>query len=236
LKLATLTIPGRFRGPPASGNGGYVVGLLARYATGTCEVRLRQPPPLETPLEVLAVADDGLELRAGETLLASALPATIEIEVPPAPGYAAAQVESTHYTGFGNNPYPGCFVCGPAREPGDGLRIFAGTAASGDGMVYAAPWCPDPSLAGTRNSVRPEFMAAALDCPGYFAVATDGQRMLLGSMALEIERAVAVGEPCVVTAWSLGGGGRKWRAGTAIHDSAGQCVARAVSTWIALRD
>ena len=29
-----ITIPKRFRGPPKSGNGGYVAGLLASYVSG----------------------------------------------------------------------------------------------------------------------------------------------------------------------------------------------------------
>ena len=40
----------RFRGPPASGNGGYVVGLLAEWIDGPAEVTLLAPPPLDVPL------------------------------------------------------------------------------------------------------------------------------------------------------------------------------------------
>ncbi len=236
MTVATVSIARRFRGPPASGNGGYVVGLLARYAPEPVEVRLHVPPPLEVPLEVVAVDGDRLELRDGGTLLASSTPATVDFEVPECPSEQAAVAASAGYAGFGTNPYPDCFVCGPARAPGDGLRIFAGPVVEGGAALYAAPWRPEASLAGTRDSVRPEFMAAALDCPGYFAVATGGRRMLLGSLALRIDRAVAVGEPCVVVAWSLGGAGRKWRAATALYASDGSCVARGLATWIALRD
>ena len=235
LKLATVHIDPRFRGPPRSGNGGYVVGLVARYAPGPMEVRLRQPPPLEVPLEVIATAGDAIELRAGDDVLASASPAAVDIVVPEAPSFAVAEDASTRYAGFGTNPFPGCFVCGPDRAVGDGLRIFAGPASVGGSPLYAAPWRPDASLAGTRRSVRPEFMAAALDCPGYFAVAVEGEPMLLGSLAVEIGRAVEVDEPCVVIGWSLGGAGRKWRAGTAVFGADGTCAARGVATWIALK-
>ena len=235
LKLATVTIAGRFRGPPGSGNGGYVVGLLARYAPTPVDVRLEVPPPLDVPLEVLADEEGRLELVAGTTVLASAVPNGVDLEVPAAPSWQQAEDASRRYVGFTTNPFPGCFVCGPDRPPGDGLRIFTGPVnAMGPGL-YAAPWQPDISLAGTRNSIRPEFMAAALDCPGYFAVASPGQPMLLGSLAMRIERTVAVGEPCVIAAWSLGGAGRKWRAATAIYGADGSCAARAVATWIALR-
>jgi hypothetical protein len=232
LRLATVTIERRFRGPPESGNGGYTVGLLAKFAPEPMAVRLRVPPPLEAPLEVRA-AGGGLELAAGDTIIASATPAAVELELPPPPSRADALAAASRYAGLERHAFPGCFVCGPARAAGDGLRVFAGPI--GGGELLAAPWQPDPGLAGTRGAVRPEFMAAALDCPGYFAVAAQGQVMLLGSMALEIRRTVAVGEPCVVAAWSLGGGGRKWRAGTAVFGADGECAAFAVSTWVELR-
>ncbi len=211
------------------------MGLLARFAPEPMEVRLRQPPPLNVPLEVVAPDSDSLELLAGSTVLATASPAAVDIEVPPAPTWSQAEAASARYVGFTTNPFPGCFVCGPARTPGDGLRIFTGPVAPGESTLYAAPWQPDATLAGTRNSIRPEFMAAALDCPGYFTVAEPGRPMLLGSLALRIERTVAVGEPCVIAAWSLGGSGRKWRAATAIYGADGSCAARAIATWIALK-
>ena len=41
-----IVVPGRFNGPPKSGNGGYSCGILAAHLPGTCKVRLRSPPPL----------------------------------------------------------------------------------------------------------------------------------------------------------------------------------------------
>jgi hypothetical protein len=235
VKLATVTIDRRFRGPPASGNGGYVVGLLARFAPEPVAVRLMVPPPLEVPLEVRAADSERFELVLGDQRIAIATPEDVELEVPAAPAAAAALEASERYAGWRTHLFPGCFVCGPERAAGDGLRVFAGPVAGSDPALVAAPWQPDPSLAGTRGRVRPEFMAAALDCPGYFAVADEGQLMLLGSMALRIERTVAVGEPCVVAAWSLGTAGRKRRAATAIYGADGECVARALATWVELR-
>jgi len=49
---ATITIARRFRGPEASGNGGYTCGLVAGFLEGEAEVTLRRPPPLERPLAV----------------------------------------------------------------------------------------------------------------------------------------------------------------------------------------
>ena len=53
--MQTMTIPRRFRGPPNSGNGGYVCGMLARQIAGAAEVTLRAPPPLETKLDLVEV-------------------------------------------------------------------------------------------------------------------------------------------------------------------------------------
>jgi hypothetical protein len=72
----TLWISERFRGPPKSGNGGYVCGLLSRYvppraADAAIEVTLRAPAPLG---QSMSVKDDAgvVSLMHGETLIAQA--------------------------------------------------------------------------------------------------------------------------------------------------------------------
>ena len=49
--IAPLVIGARFCGPPQSANGGYFCGRVAALAEGTVTVRLRVPPPLETPMQ-----------------------------------------------------------------------------------------------------------------------------------------------------------------------------------------
>lgn len=238
MKLASVTIDPRYCGPPGSGNGGYVCGLLASFAPDVREVRLAVPPPLGVPLDVLANDDDVLELRHGDALVATARSSVVELDVPPAPSHAAAAQASTRYAGLREHAFPGCFVCGPARAPGDGLRVFAGPDGRlADGRaLYASPWRPDASLAGTRGHVRPEFQWAVLDCPGYFAVAAGARKMLLGSLTARVDRPVSVGEDCVVAAWALGSEGRKHRAATALYGADGECVARGLAVWIELKD
>ena len=70
--LGQLSIDPRFKGPPDSGNGGYVAGRLAAYLDGTAAVRLHRPPALERPLdlehlraEFLEQARDPLPLGTG---------------------------------------------------------------------------------------------------------------------------------------------------------------------------
>src|SRR6266446_1201487 len=68
--MQTMTIPRRFRGPPNSGNGGYVCGMLARQIAGAAEVTLRAPPPLETELSLVEVGTGVWELRQGTATIA----------------------------------------------------------------------------------------------------------------------------------------------------------------------
>ncbi len=230
MNLATVTIAPRFCGPANSGNGGYVAGLLGGFTTEPLEVRLRAPTPLGVPLAIASGAAGSLELRDGDRLIATAAPATLALEVPPAVSEAAALSAATDWRGRREHVSPGCFVCGPARR--DGLGLTPGPLVHEGLACVATPWRPDASLAGTRGRVRPEFLWAALDCPGYFAVVADWRTMLVGSFTCGVDDTVAVGERCVIVGWSLGGKGRHYRAATALYGEDGRCVARAIALWI----
>lgn len=225
----TVVIDVRFRGPPDSGNGGYVCGLVGTAAGEPVVVRLMRPPPLGVPLE-LSEAADGIELRRGEELVATATPDPVALEVPAAPDHAAAIAASLSYSGFTEHAFPCCFVCGPRRLAGDGLRIFAGPLR--DGAMVAAPWLPDGSLADECGHVRPEFLWAALDCPGYFATPLAGRVGLLGEMAVRISGKLVPGEPCVVIGWLRHSEGRKHHVGTALFGRGGERVAWSRGLWI----
>jgi hypothetical protein len=94
---------------------------------------------------------------------------------------------------------------------------------------------PDESLAGLDGTIRPEFLWAALDCPGYFATPLAGRMALLGEMATAVSRPVRPGEACVVLGWRRHSQGRKHYSGTAIFNRDGELVARASATWIELK-
>ena len=227
----TLVIERRFRGPPESGNGGYTSGMLAAAAATPVEVRLMKPPPLDRPLSIRDDADRSrLVLLDGEETVASASPKTFELEVPKPPQYTEALAAVSGYEGFREHTYPGCFVCGPGRARGDGMRIFA--SPIGDGKICAAAWLPDPSLAGPDGKVLPEFMWAALDCPGFFASGAAARGVLLGLYAARVDRCVHMEEACVVIGWALGHDGRKHYTGTAVFDEDGEICGRAIATWI----
>ena len=218
----TLVIDGRFNGPPGSANGGYTCGLLAGVLGAPAEVTLRRPPPLERPLAVDRL-DGAVRLLDGEELVAEAVRADVDLAPPEPPGFEEAEAAATRYPGFERHAFPTCFVCGPARARGDGLRIFAGPVAGRE--VFAAPWVAPPD-------VGPELGWAALDCPGAIAVGfPDRGETLLGRFATRIDRLPRPGEGCVVVSWPLGEEGRKLYAGTALF-AAGELLAVARATWI----
>ena len=223
---APLVVGRRYNGPSGSGNGGYMAGLVAgALGAGPAEVTLRLPPPLERPLRVDR-AGKGVRVLDGDALVAEAAPANVDVGEPPVVSLDEAERASSRYSGFEQHEFPTCFVCGPLRKAGDGLRVFAGPTGR-DGVV-AAPWQPD--------EVRPELVWAALDCPGAFAVGF-AQRgaTVLGRMATAIDALPTRGEPHVVVAWPRGEDGRKLYAATALLDAEGAVLARARQTWIVPR-
>jgi hypothetical protein len=228
--MQTLFIDARFCGPANSSNGGYFAGLVATLAGRTLTVRLLKPPPLATELEVRELADGALQVLHGEEAIGEARAAHVNLDVPPAPDYLAALEASRHYAGFRHHRFPTCFVCGIQRARGDGLRIFAGPTRTPG--VVAAPWVPDASLDQGDGKVRPEFMSAALDCPGYYAVAPDDRMMLLAEFTAHVDRRVRIGASCIVVGWSIGAEGRKREAGTALFDGEGELCGRARALWI----
>jgi hypothetical protein len=228
--MKTLTIAARFCGPATSSNGGYFAGLVATLVSRTLAVRLLKPPPLDTELTVRELEGGALQVVHGEEAIGEARPARLELDVRPAPAYLEAVEASRRYAGFRYHRFPSCFVCGTRRVRGDGLRIFAGPLP--ERTLVAAPWVPDASLDQGDGKVRPEFMSAALDCPGYYAVAADDRMMLLAELTAHVDRRVHIGESCTVVAWPIASSGRKHEAGTAIFDGEGELCGKAHALWI----
>ncbi|MFI0454078.1 hypothetical protein [Actinomadura sp. 6N118] len=220
-----MYIETRFCGPDGSGNGGYVAGLLAGHVSaGTVTVTLRLPPPLATPLSVTQEDERGHSVRLwhGELLIAEALAGAIVVPpVPPVP-YEAALEAAEKFRTTENHPFPRCFVCGPDREPGDGLRLEPGPV--GEGTV-ASPWTPD-------GAAGPETVWAALDCPGGWAFDPAGRPAVLGTMTAQVADLPAAGEQCVVMGLARTREGRKLHAATAAYGADGRLLGRAEQIWI----
>jgi len=229
---AVIQVAARFCGPPGGANGGYICGLVAGRIQVPVTVRLLRSPPLETALELhsletglWAVTDAGLRyIEARATV-------PLELAIPASPGYLQAQqssLDGPHDPS--EHPCPGCFVCGPERAHGDGLRIFAGPVPGRD--LVAAAWVPDASLARDDGTVQPEVLSAALDCPGFHALRTGSRPWLLGEFTTHIDRPVRVGERCVIVGWKIDGQGRKQTVGTALFDENNAACAWTRGTWI----
>ena len=126
--MKSIVIDKRFQGPPNSGNGGYVCGVVAGHIDGSAEITLRAPPPLDRPLDVVIGADGAVELREKETLLATGRRAgSLDVGSIPAVTFPEAE-EAVGRTTLNErtHPLPMCFGCGIARVHGDGLRIIPG--------------------------------------------------------------------------------------------------------------
>jgi hypothetical protein len=224
--MSTVVIPARYNGPRDSGNGGWSAGTVAALVdrpAGTV-VTLRRPPPLETPLSVVRDADEVSVVDPDGETVADAAPADVDAELVPAVDFAAATAASSRYPGFVSHPFPTCFVCGPGRAPGDGLRLFPGHVDEGR---TAAPWT-------VPDGVSPTMVWAALDCPGGWTVGVEARPYVLGRIALRLDGVPAPGDECVVMGRLLSSEGRKASVATTLYGSDGEPLARSSAVWIAI--
>ena len=235
---ADLFFAQRFCGPPGVANGGFGCGSLAALVDGAAEVTLRRPLPLERALTVRRDGD-GLVLSDGDTLLAEARPAAIDVALVVPADVSAVQARAAAGTApyYADPVFPGCFVCGPTRGPADGLRILPGPVPGT--AMHAAPWTPDSSVAGPDGRVWPEVVWAALDCPSGLAAAGAAElaadtAVVLGRMTANVAASPNTGDECRVVAWSLGREGRKLTAGAALLGPNGQVLAAAQALWITI--
>ena len=231
MHIEQFTIAERFCGPPRSGNGGYVCGRVAAHLPGTIAVRLKAPPPLNTELRLETTSEEA-RLFHDATLIGEAKRSQLDLKPPVAPTLEQAQQATQSFLGYKAHPFPGCFVCGTARKPHDGLRIFPGSVNGAS--TIAAPWTPDKSLAGEGGKVKPEFLWAALDCTGGFAAfpLPEGVALVLGELCVSITGEVRAESPCVMVGWPLGSDGRKRFVGSAVYSAEGRMLALARAVWI----
>jgi hypothetical protein len=230
-----VTIPAQFNGPPTSGNGGWVCGLLAeewshRFGPGVVTSTLRQPPPLDTPLTWEEA--DGRELHlltAGGAIIGTAVSGTFADG--PAPVVTAADAAAGYdaYPGHEHHPFERCFTCGPARAEGDGLRLFTGPI---DENRSAAPWDVHESFAGENGAVPHPIAWAALDCPGGWTAGFPEDVLLLGRMTAEVMRPPTAGESLLATGWLRQQDGRKRHTSTALYTEGGDLVGRSEQIWL----
>lgn len=239
--MPSIIIDKRFCGPPASGNGGYVCGMVAKHIGPVAEITLHAPPPLGRRLDIVQGFGKALALQDSETVFATGKPSQVALSEIPTATYAQAQ-DASSLTPFNesNHIFPTCFVCGPARAAGDGLRIFAGpllTAGGREAKAFAATWIVDVELTGEDGFAATEYVWAALDCPtGYaaagFVALNEREVLLLGRMSARIDARPKATERCVIVAWPTGRDGRKLFANSALLGDGGEVMAVAQATWL----
>ena len=231
--MTEIRISRQFAGPPNSGNGGYVSGLLARGMDGPVTAVLRAPAPFDVPLRLVREGEAAQLIAPDGLLIAQAAPAVAGLDTPaPPPAFAEAARAGTRFPGLTQMFHPICVCCAPVLEEGVGLRVFVGqTESEPEGCVSGA-WSPHPAFC--ENGVaRLETVWTALDCPGSVAWwIKEGSGGLLGTMTCEVRRAPAAGEACIVTAWPLERSGRKRFAGTALFAAEGELLAHSHQIWI----
>ncbi|WP_042421547.1 hypothetical protein [Streptacidiphilus anmyonensis] len=235
---AALIVPPLFNGPPGSANGGYFSGALAALLPGapaSAVVTLRKPPPLGTPMHAFVTDEGGVTLHHEDALVGEAAPAALAgLGTPEPVSFETAKAAEQSYRGLVRHPFPGCFVCGTQRGEAQGLHLYAGAVADRDGL-HACTWTPDAELADTDGTaVRPEFVWAALDCPGAWTIDLETRDVVLGRITARVLGAPSVGEPCVVTARLIAQDGRKHTTCTALYGRDGRLLGEAEALWIEL--
>ena len=170
-------------------------------------------------------------LRDGADLVAEASASTVDVEVPsPVTLDTAAAVSLlSPFRDATIHPFPTCFTCGPARDAGDGLRLFAGRVPGTDS--FATPWTP--------NEVSDEIVWAALDCPSCAVIYLEDSHPpahVLGRIAARIDHRPQSRKPHIIMSWPLERAGRKVLSASAIFDSNARLCAVARATWVRLAD
>ncbi|MGH2954020.1 MAG: hypothetical protein ACRDK9_08375 [Solirubrobacterales bacterium] len=230
-----LVIPERYRGFEDVAHGGYVAGLLTRSIDGAAEVVLRRPPPLGRPLVIEPNGDTGgVALCDGESVIAEATPAALELDVPRVVTFDEAQEASKAYPGHTAHPFPSCFACGPHRQRGDGLRLFPGRLNGS--RIVAAPFEPG-ALADGSEFLGSELAWAAVDCPQLWALMMDAppdspERVVTSRLAGTVRDRIRANQRYVVMAWPAGRDGDRLHADAAIVSEEGEPIGVARQTAV----
>jgi hypothetical protein len=228
-----VLIPRRFNGPPASANGGYTCGLIARHIRGPAEVSLRSPPPLDTALELVREGDGRVVLCHRELLVAEGRPAEpLDLELPVRPTVAEAREALRRHPWLGarHHPFSDCYICGAGRH--DGLGLHFGDLPREPTMT-AALLVADATIPHDEGGLMPEIVWGALDCPSYVPAMWDADvPSLLARMHAELLEPIRLGEPVVAVGWMLGAEGRKTETASALLSADGRMLARARHLWV----
>lgn len=232
--MGTVVIDRRFNGIPEIALGGYVGGLLAR-GRRKAEATFLRPVQLAKEYRMFAGTDGTIVLKDEDKVLVVTREATLDIESRESVEFEACQRAAEGYIGHKWHPFPTCFVCGPSRSEGDGLRIFPGVVAGRD--LVAAPWTPAESLKDPDGIVESQFVWSALDCPTIWAFLLCGDQdskdmAVTAKLAVELISPVQVKQQHIVLGWMESETDQMRVAGGAIYSEDGQLRAVAKHTLV----
>jgi hypothetical protein len=231
----TVTIDPAYHGFEGAGHGGYTSGVAATLAGGPVEVTIRRRIPVGEAMEVRRLDGGRLELRGAEGVILHAAPSEPRLDVPRPVDPAEAEAAAEGFLGYTWTPSSTCLTCGTQRAEGEGLRVFPGPVAGRRGLV-AGRWVPHPNLARPDGTLPQEFVWAALDCPGAWALRGDSsepyRRTVTVQMTARVLGPVLAGEPHVVMAWPVPGRRRLLDAACAIIGPDGEVAAVSTTVWL----
>src|SRR3954470_21013379 len=96
----SVTIAERFNGPPGTGNGGYVCGLVATEVGTSAQVSLFLPPPLGIPLTLEKTVPGSVRLLDGDAVIAEGRHATPTVSLPSPPSVQEAREAAERFAGL----------------------------------------------------------------------------------------------------------------------------------------
>ena len=100
-----ITIDRRFNGPPNSGHGGYVCGIIADLISPCAEVTLRSPPPLDLPLTVERIGSGKVRLSDAESTIAEERKAELRLDIPDPPTLEESKALLRDIQALKNTPF-----------------------------------------------------------------------------------------------------------------------------------
>ena len=109
--MAKIVIAQQFCGPPTSGNGGYVCGVLAQDIDGPATSVLRARVPLDVDLELASFDGAAVMTDADGALIGRGDSADLDLDVPAPPSLQAAQAAMGRYLAHEQRVHPICFTC-----------------------------------------------------------------------------------------------------------------------------
>ncbi|HDH03148.1 MAG TPA: hypothetical protein ENH15_02755 [Actinobacteria bacterium] len=227
----TITIPTRFQGVTGLGQGGYAAGLLAERIDGPATADFFNPIPLDRPLDLVR-SNDRLELHDGPSLILRVRPFTGEIGTPEPVSIDDAEAARQRSPVHDHDVIPDCFSCGTIP---DSMQVHAGPLP--DRQDFATPWTPPEWAGNTNGIVADRYVWAAIDCPSGWRATTLSAKLLnavTGQMRTKVTAPILTGQTYALVSWSDPWKGRRVKAGTALFDQNGTCLATSQAVWISI--